>query len=127
MKALLVEDNPVDARLVRALMEADGHELTALSSASGALERIIAQRPDVVLVDLNLPGSDGLELVRAMRAHQDARAVPVLAITAYPARYTSRDAFQAGCSGWIIKPLDTRNLIAQLQVLCAGRTKPPPP
>jgi CheY-like chemotaxis protein len=88
------------------------------SSAAGALDQIIAQRPDVVLVDLNLPGIDGLELVRTMRAHQDASTVPVLAMTAYPHRYTNRQAFDAGCSAWISKPFNTRNLITQLLVLC---------
>jgi CheY-like chemotaxis protein len=119
VKALVVEDNPVDTKLLRALMESAGCQVITYPSAIGALEQIIAQQPDVVLVDLNLPGSDGLELVRAIRAHQDTNALPVLAMTAYPHRYDRRQAFDAGCSAWIIKPLNTRNFLAQLNTVCA--------
>lgn len=120
MKAVIVEDNPVDTRLLRALMESAGHDVIICNSAGEALEQIIAQQPDIVLVDLNLPGIDGLELVRALRANEDARAVPVLAMTAYPHRYTSREALRAGCSAWIVKPFDTRTLNDRLLALCVS-------
>jgi CheY-like chemotaxis protein len=118
VKVLLVEDNPIDTRLVRALVEGDGHEVTALSSGRGALECIIEQQPDVLLVDLNLPAIDGLELVRAVRAHENTSKLPVLAMTAYPNRYSFREVRDAGCTAWIIKPIDTRNLVGQLRALC---------
>jgi CheY-like chemotaxis protein len=109
----------VDGRLLRAVIESAGHDVVFFSSAGDALEQIIAQRPDVMLVDLNLPGMDGFELVRALRAYENASAVPVVAMTAYPHRYTSRQAFLAGCSAWIVKPFGTRTLNDRLLALCA--------
>jgi len=126
VKVVVVEDNPVDTRLLCALMESGGHNVFACDSAVEALEEIILRRPDVVLVDLNLPGIGGLELVRAMRAHEDASTVPVLAMTAYPHCYTRRDAIEAGCSEWLVKPLDTRTLLPNLLELCAPYNTPSP-
>ena len=119
MKVVVVEDNPVDTRLLCAVMESAGHNVITCDCAVAALQEILITRPDVVLVDLNLPGVGGLELVRAMRALQDTSRVPVLAMSAYPYSYTGREALEAGCSEWLLKPLDTRNLIPRLLELCA--------
>jgi CheY-like chemotaxis protein len=124
VKVVVVEDNPVDMRLLRAVVESAGHEVITCNSAADALEEIILARPDVVLVDLNLPGIGGLELVRALRAHEHASAVPVLVMTAYPHCYTSRAAFDAGCSEWMVKPVDTRSLVPRLLTLCAAQSSP---
>jgi len=123
MKVVVVEDNPVDTRLLCAVMESAGHNVTTCDSAVNALEEIRLRRPDVVLVDLNLPGIGGLELVRAIRAHEEMSTVPVLAMTAYPHCYTNRQAVDAGCSEWVVKPLDTRSLIPKLLELCRSRVR----
>jgi two-component system cell cycle response regulator DivK len=124
VKVVVVEDNPVDIRLLCAVMESAGHQVITCTSAVDALEEIIVARPDVVLVDLNLPGIGGLDLVRAMRAHEQANEVPVLAMTAYPHCYSSREALEAGCSEWMIKPFDTRSLVPRLLHLSAARSLP---
>ena len=124
MKVVVVEDNPVDTRLLCAVMESAGHHVITCSSAADALDQIIVARPDVVLVDLNLPGIGGLDLVRAMRAHEQVSSVPVLAMTAYPHSYTNQDALAAGCSEWMIKPFDTRSLVPRLLVLSGARLRP---
>ncbi len=119
MKAFVIEDNSIDLKLLAALLLSGGHELISFASAEGALEEISAQHPDVVLLDLNLAGKDGLELARAMRAIDDMKSIPVLAITAYPQLYTTAEIFEAGCSALIVKPVDTRSLIGDIQTLCA--------
>ena len=124
MKVVVVEDNPVDTRLLCAVVESAGHHVIACTCAVDALEEIIVAQPDVVLVDLNLPGIDGLELVRAMRAHAQANTVPVLAMTAYPHCYSSRQALEAGCSEWMIKPVDTRSLVPRLLAISSARSPP---
>jgi CheY-like chemotaxis protein len=118
MKAFLIEDHPLDMKLLRVLLQEGGYQLVSCTSPDGALAGIRAQRPDVVLLDLNLAGRDGLDIVRAMRAHDDTRGVPVLAVTAYPQRYSHAEIFDAGCSGILVKPLDTRRLVSQMQELC---------
>lgn len=120
MKVVVVEDNPVDTRLLCAIVESAGHEIITCGSAVDALDEIILRRPDVVLVDLDLPGMGGLDLVRALRAYTSI--VPVLAMTAYPHSYTRRDALKVGCSDWLVKPLDTRGLLPKLLSLSRGHS-----
>jgi DNA-binding response OmpR family regulator len=119
MKAVLIDDNAVDSRLLRELFAVHGHQLISLSSPAGALEEIAAERPDLVLVDLHLPIKDGLALVRDLRAQSSTSTVPVVAITAYPARYTSKEIHDSGCDACLIKPLNTREVLAQLIRLCS--------
>ncbi len=127
MRVLVVEDNPVDLRLLRALIEADGHQSMAFPSASGVLDAVAVHRPDVALIDLHLPDTNGLELVRALRTLRAMRDVGMVALTAYPQRYTSRQAFGVGCSGWIVKPIDTRRLMSELYDVCARVRGEPAP
>ena len=118
MKAFVLEDNLIDLKLWRVLLQAGGHETVTWTSAVGALAEIRRQRPDIVLLDLNLAGQDGLELVRAMRAVPDTSDIPVLAVTAYPQRYTAEEIVAAGCSAMMMKPVDTRRLVREMQSLC---------
>jgi CheY-like chemotaxis protein len=114
MKVLLIEDNPVDLKLMSALLMMDGHETYERPSTEGALELIRDCRPHVILLDLNLAGVEGLALVRELRQHRDVWQIPIVAVTAYPLRYQVTDVLAAGCSRCIIKPIDTRELVNQL-------------
>jgi CheY-like chemotaxis protein len=125
MKAFVIEDHPLDMKLLSVLLRDAGHDLVSWSGIEGALAGIRAQRPDVVLLDLNLSGADGLEIVRAMRANADTRAIPVLAVTAYPQRYSHAEIVDAGCTGIIVKPVDTRQLLGQMQRACASASGNP--
>jgi len=126
VKAFVLEDNPIDLKLWRLLLLDTGHEAIAWTRVQGALAEIHRQRPDVVLLDLNLAGEDGLDLVRTMRTMPGMRDIPVLAVTAYPQRYTTADVLAAGCTGIMLKPVDTRRLVLEMQSLCqrpgAGRS-----
>lgn len=119
MKAFVLEDNPIDLKLWSVLLQEEGHELTTWTRIEGALSQILLHRPDIVLLDLHLAGADGLDLVRAIRRSSEVRSIPVLAITAYPLRYTTSEALHAGCSAVMLKPVDTRRLVEQMRKLCA--------
>jgi len=123
VKAFVVEDNPIDLKLWRALLQAYGHEAVTWNSADGALEQIRSLRPDIVLLDLNLAGADGLDLVRAMRSGADTSDIPVLAVTAYPQRYTDAEVVDAGCSAMLVKPVDTRQIVREMQLLCERKAR----
>jgi CheY-like chemotaxis protein len=80
--ALVVEDDPVSRQLLRALLEKDGFTVGEAENGRVALERVAAQRPEVILLDLMMPEMDGFEFVAALRQHHDWRAIPVVVVTA---------------------------------------------
>jgi CheY-like chemotaxis protein len=117
VKVLVIDDNPIDLKLVRAVLQLDGHEARERTSAEGTLEAIRSYRPDVILIDLNLPGVDGLSLARELQQYRDTNHIPIVAVTAYPLRYQAPEVVAAGCSACIIKPINTRELVNQLRAV----------
>ena len=117
MKVLVIEDNPIDSKLASALVQMGGHEFREERSAQGALEVLRSYRPDVILLDLNLPGTDGIQFAHEVRRDRELRNIPIVAITAYPLQFKLGDVLSAGCASYIVKPFDTRNLIHQLQAV----------
>jgi CheY-like chemotaxis protein len=118
LKVMVFEDNPVDLRLMEAIFHANGDEFGGYPNADGAVQLIREQRPDVLLLDLNLPGTDGIALIRELRSHADLSVIPILAVTAYPQLYR-RAALAMGVADCLTKPIDTRRLVDQLQEIAA--------
>lgn len=111
---LVVEDNEMNMQLVEYLLEEGGYGILKAASGEEALE--LAQRavPDLVLMDIHLPGMDGLAVVRRLREDPRTSTVPVLALTAHAMR-GDRDRFlQAGCDGYISKPIDVASFIPSI-------------
>jgi CheY-like chemotaxis protein len=125
MKILVVEDHPADLKLAGAVLRMSGHIVGEHISAEGVVEAIVADKdkPDIILLDLNLPGMDGLALARQLKAKADTRHIPIVAMTAYPDRYRREELIAAGCEICIIKPIDTRALPKQLEKV-AGKQSP---
>lgn len=122
MKVLVIEDDAVDRKLVGAVLRTDGHSVRDGSSASDAFEALKYDPPDVILLDLRLPGMDGLSLARQLKSDPATRDIPIVAVTAYPERYPRQAMLDAGCEAFIVKPLDTRALSRQIeQAACAPR------
>jgi two-component system, cell cycle response regulator len=92
------------------VLGAAGHQVSDAEAAEQAFHSIKLQKPDVILLDLVLPGMDGLTLVRKLKADPETRSIPVVAVTAYLDRFGEKDALAAGCEAYLIKPLDTRKL-----------------
>lgn len=121
MKILVIEDDPTDLKLMGAILKISGHDVDGRPVAEGAMEAIMADRPDVILLDLRLPGMDGLTLVRLLKADAATRRIPIVAMTAYPDNYQRAELLAAGCEAFIVKPIDTRELPATLAKL-SGKT-----
>ena len=119
MKVLVIEDNPIDLKLARAVVQLSGHDVFAHSSAEGALEALRSYRPDVILLDLNLPGTGGIRFALELQQYPDTRDIPIVAVTAYPHQYRRADVLSAGCAICLIKPINTRELVDQLQAVAA--------
>jgi len=120
MKVLVIEDDPTYLKLMGALLKVGGHSVDGRSAAEGTLEAIAADRPDLVLLDLRLPGMDGLGLVRLLKANPATRQIPIVVMTAYPDRYRREELLAAGCEAFIVKPVDTRGFPEKLEKL-AGK------
>ncbi|MCX7660462.1 MAG: response regulator [Caldimonas manganoxidans] len=114
-RVLVVEDDRIDLRLMSEALELQGHMVLSNTSAEAAAGTVLARRPDVILLDLQLPGMDGLSFVRHLKAHPHTRDIPIVAITAYDDRFRRDELLAAGCMGYWVKPVDVRALTAQLQ------------
>jgi two-component system cell cycle response regulator DivK len=113
-KILVVEDSPDNMKLCRTLLTLKGHEVVGLSSGEGLLQTIRQSAPELVLMDIQLPGKDGYDLLREIRESR-FRNLRVLALTAHAMAGDRERALQAGFDGYITKPLDIRSFPSQVQ------------
>jgi signal transduction histidine kinase len=120
-RVLHIEDDPRNRLLVRKLLTADGHEVIDAADGLEGVRLAISQRPDLVLVDLNIPGLDGYEVTLRLRSEAALKGVPIVAITAEGDRETS---FAVGCDGFVQKPLDARNFARQMRQYLGGHREP---
>ncbi|HEX5059713.1 MAG TPA: response regulator [Kofleriaceae bacterium] len=109
-RVLIVDDNPTNLKLVSFLVKANGYEVDTAIDADAAIAAIAAQRPRVILMDLQLPGIDGLELTRRLKADPATRDISIIAVTAYAMKGDQERARAAGCDDYVTKPIDTRAL-----------------
>ncbi len=109
-RILIVDDNPSNMKLVSFLLVNRGYEVLSASNAAEALKAVGNSRPHLILMDLQMPGMDGFELTRRLKADADTRKIIVVAVTAYAMRGDEAKAKEAGCDGYLTKPIDTRAL-----------------
>lgn len=109
-RVLIVDDNPTNLKLVAYLVRANGYDVDTAGEAEAALAAIAANRPDVILMDLQLPGIDGLELTRRLKADPATKDISIIAVTAYAMKGDQEKALEAGCDDYVTKPIDTRAL-----------------
>lgn len=116
-RILIVDDNPVNLKLAAHVLEWSGCKVGKAVDAEQALEMILADPPDLILMDLALPGMDGLTLTRKLKADPERRHIRIVGFTAFAMKGDEQKAFAAGCDGYIIKPIDTRTLAKQVAQL----------
>ena len=114
---LVVDDNDAGLMLFRAVLELDGFLVDTAASGEELLIRLKARRPDMILMDVQLPGTDGLTLTRQLKSDPATSAIPVVALTAHAMANDRVLALAAGCSDHITKPIDTRTLANQIREL----------
>jgi len=121
MKILIIEDQPTELKLAHHVLDAAGHTVHAIAAAEEAFTSIREDRPQIILLDLVLPGMDGMTLVRMLKKDPQTRDIPVVAVTCYPEKFSKAAALQAGCDAYLVKPLSTRTLPQDLSdVLTRG-------
>lgn len=107
---LVIEDNCVNRELVTDVLEANGFTVTQAPTAEEGLRLARELLPDLILMDISLPGMDGLAATRALKADPATSCLPVIALTAHVMRGDEAIALEAGCDGYLSKPIDTRKL-----------------
>ena len=117
---LIVDDNPANLKLARVLLASEGYEVRTATDAEEALEVLAQFRPRLILMDIQLPGMDGLELTRRLKADPRMRGVVIVALTAYAMKGDQERALAVGCDAYIGKPIDTRRLAGQVAELLNG-------
>ncbi|MDB5048754.1 MAG: two-component system response regulator [Fibrobacteres bacterium] len=120
-RILVVDDNLINLKLASEMMECEGYLVDRASNAETALAAIALNLPNLVLMDLALPGMDGLALTRHLRSQESTRHIPVVALTAFAMKRDEERALEAGCDAYIVKPIDTRKLPALLAEILKGR------
>jgi two-component system cell cycle response regulator DivK len=109
-KILVVEDNDRNRRLMRILLKANGYEVVEATTGREAMDYLKDQRPDLILMDIQLPHTDGLDLTREIKDREETSDIPVVAVTAYAMKGDRERILEAGCDGYISKPIDTREV-----------------
>jgi two-component system cell cycle response regulator DivK len=111
---LVVEDHPLNLQLVRDLLVAAGYDVLHAGTAEAGLVSARQDRPDLILMDLALPGMDGLEATRLLKLAPETRAIPVIALTAHAMKADVDRARQVGCDGFLAKPIGVRSLLSEI-------------
>ena len=109
---LIVDDNAVNSKLLSFLLETRGYDMRVAESAERAIEILTTFTPRLILMDIELPGMDGLTLTRMLRADPATRDIVIIAVTAYAMKGDEERAMAAGCDDYLSKPIDTRTLPA---------------
>jgi CheY-like chemotaxis protein len=108
---LLVEDNHLNRQLVTDLLEAAGHLVQSSTTAEDGLHMARSDRPDLILMDIRLPGMNGLEAIKHVREDPNLNDLTIVALTAQAMRGDDTEAVKAGFDGYITKPIDTRRFV----------------
>jgi two-component system, cell cycle response regulator DivK len=120
-KLLVVEDNPVNRRLVEFLLRSQGYRVFEAATAQEAFELLKTERIDLILMDVQLPGLDGLEATKGLKADPRTSDIPIIAVTSYAMKGDREKALAAGCVGYITKPIDKAILLEEVANLLAGK------
>ena len=113
-KLLLVEDNPVNRRLAMFLLHSQGYQVREATSAQEAFEILKTEPMDLIVMDIQLPGMDGLAATTKLKAEPATANIPVIAVTSYAMAGDREKALAAGCSGYVTKPIDKTIFLAEI-------------
>ena len=122
-KILIVEDNPASLRLLRMALRAQDYILLEATDGEEALDIAMREKPDLIIMDIQLPKMNGLEVTGRLRQMPAFSHIPVIAITAYAMKGDKEKAIEAGCDAYLSKPIDTRQLPGVIAEMLQQRPK----
>ena len=118
-RILVVDDNPANRKLISDLLAFEGYEILNAMDAEEAQIILTDTLPDLILMDIALPGMDGLTLTRHLKADARTRHIRIVALTAFAMKGDEQKALDAGCDGYITKPIDTREFPGEVAGILA--------
>jgi len=121
MKILVVEDNVYNRDLIQRFLEPEGFEVVVATDGPDGLARAVADKPDLVLMDMSLPVVDGWEATRRLKADPATARIPVIALTAHAMLGDREKALEAGCDDYDTKPIDIERLLSKIRALLSAR------
>ena len=122
-RILLVEDNAVNRRLASFLLRSQGYQVLEAATAQEAFEIIKTDRPDLIVMDIQLPGMDGLEATKKLKEDPATRDIPVVAVTSYAMKGDREKALAAGCAGYITKPIDKTTFVQEISAHVGDKSR----
>ncbi len=120
-RILVIEDHPVNLKLMVNLLESENYIVDQAENAESAINLLQTIQPDLILMDIALPGIDGLTLTRQLKENQMTRHIPIIALTAFAMKGDQQIALDAGCEDYITKPIETRKLPQKIALFLAAR------
>jgi two-component system cell cycle response regulator DivK len=114
-RILVVEDQEDNRQIIRDMLSATDYEIMEAESGEEALAAVAKQRPDLILMDIQLPGMDGYEATRRIKADPALRSIPIIAVTSYALSGEEQKARAAGCDEYVPKPYSPRQLLAKIR------------
>lgn len=119
---MVVEDNPANMTLAVFLLNSAGHSVLSVTDAEAGLTLARAEQPDLILMDIQLPGMDGLRATTLLKGDDATRSIPVIALTALAMKGDEERILAAGCDGYIAKPLEYKHFLSVISTRLAGVT-----
>lgn len=123
-RILCVEDNPQNMRLVRKILKHEGYEVLEAEDGATGLALTEREHPDLILMDINLPDIDGLEVTRRIKAQANLAPIPIIALTANAMYGDEERCLAAGCDGYIAKPVSKEKLVTSIEAYLSREQKP---
>jgi CheY-like chemotaxis protein len=116
-RVLVIEDNLDNLELIRCILERSGYTVLAAPTGELGVDLAVQELPDFILMDINLPGIDGLEATRRIRATSAHGSVPIIAVTSYAMRGDMEQILAAGCNGYFEKPIDPLRIMEDIHAI----------
>ncbi len=116
-RILVVDDHELNLKLLERLLELEGHEARAAESLAAAERALTEEQPAMIVLDVNLPDGNGLELTRRLKAHPMSASIPIVACTAGVTPDDEHHALEAGCDAYVSKPIDLRRFAAVIATM----------
>ena len=114
-RILVVEDNEANLYLIRFMLEKSGYEVIEAREGAAGVELAIKEKPDLIIMDIQLPDMDGLEATKRIRASEADSDIPIIALTSFAMAGDRERALAAGCTGYIEKPINPETFIAEIE------------
>jgi len=121
-RILIVEDNEINMKLIKAILGKRGYLLVEAKDGEEALQAVVREKPDLVLMDIQIPKVDGLEVTRRIRGMEEISQTVIIALTAHAMEGDKEKILDAGCDGYIAKPIDTRTFPLEVEAILARKS-----